>query len=216
MRFQEVKEAVIPKEEHILKAYHSIYQNCQHYLQQVDNRPDRYPLWRGMKYMGHGNVYNAEDIDVGKKQVRLTNRKPLDTPQEDHDALNSFMQREYEHPFRNGLFATGADHVAAGYGDTDEPYAIFPIGKFDILWHRDIGDTWNDFFDSPAYYEYKHVEKIPLDELVYKMFEEYYGPYEEGDLQEAIDSGMEIMIWVKEYYYMRAEFLPGFEAWLNK
>ena len=214
MKFQDIEEAAIPEEEHVVHMYHNIYMNCQPFLKQIGD-PSKNIMWRGIKYISRGMVHDLAELDVGIKDVRLGDRKPLDTDADDHQALNNYLNTMYGHPYRSALFATGAKHVAESYGTGEEPFAIFPIGDFDFLWHPQIGDFFGEFFDTGAYEDYK-AEGVPADELVEIMFEEYFGPFNDDDLVEAIHSDHEIMVWVKKYYYMKPEYLPGFKAWLSK
>lgn len=223
MKFQDILESNISQEEHIIEMYHNIYQNCQPFLQEIDKRPADNPLYRGIKYLGAGHVYDAEELDVGIKTARLGSRKPIDMPNEDHEALNKYLTIEYGHPYRSAVFATGSDHVAVNYGDQDEPFVIFPVGKFEFIWHREIGDFYGEFYDSPVYQDLSggpngdpDYQPMELDDMIAHLFDEYYEPFQTGDMISAIQSDHEIMIWVDKYYYMKPEFVRGFQEWLSK
>lgn len=144
MRFQEILEASSPDhaDEELVQFFHRMYQECQPFLKAIGGDPTKYIAYRGMEdrtMVGRG----LED-DYGIKSVRLEDRHPKDTPEEGHNALNQYFELKHGHPFRNGLFVTGSIMTADAYG---EPYAIFPIGKFEYLWNPNIDDLTTEVYD---------------------------------------------------------------------
>jgi len=131
MRFQQILEAQAKIDPKIEVMFHNIYQNCQPYLKAVKNKPYDSAMFRGIKHA---------DEDFGKKDVRLANRKPVDTGKLEHNQLNAALEELYGHPYRNGLFVSGNWNVASAYGDL---YSVFPIGKFEYIWHEYIDDLYS-------------------------------------------------------------------------
>jgi len=142
MRYRELVEADVPVSEELMQVFHNMKAECRPFLKEIDNRPARWIMYRGMndqRIIGKG----LED-DYGIKTVRLTDRRPKDTPEEGHASLNEYFNKHYGHPYRNGLFVTGNEMAAESYG---MPYAVLPIGKFDYIWNRDIDDMTTEIYD---------------------------------------------------------------------
>lgn len=167
------------------KMLKQIKTRCQPFLQQVK---DPFTLYRGLE----PGLYTGELPPMFlKKQARLTDRIPTAMGRDDHNAINHYFKQEFKRPFRNGVFVTGDIAESQGYGDG---YVVFPIGKFEFLWSPKIDDInyqkqdliWNDRnMDSDE------------SELIRGLKE---AKYTTENLQAAIKSKHEIMIWCKEYF----------------
>ena len=150
MNFREIKEAAkLPKKTEAI--FHEIYQNCQQYLQEVGNKPYKYAMYRGISGIASSAIpglagHDFDESTFGKKDVRLNDRKPLDTGEQEHAQVNAALKELYGHPYRNGLFVSGNYNVASGYGDL---YCVFPIGKYEYIWH----DTIDDLYSHVAGYD---------------------------------------------------------------
>lgn len=190
-----------------------IKKQCKPFLAEIKNQPLEYPLWRGFKAP-------ADARNAGMKLARLEERNPESTSPQDHMALNNFFVRRYGHPYRNGIFATGMEQQAQDYG---RAYMIYPIGKFDYLWHTQIYDMYGDVIaktESPRgeklWWAYAndlgiHDEdkfEMLLDNADLTDFLNWLwikNGWKKTDLVKAIKSENEIMIWAEKYYYLSAE-----------
>ena len=219
--------------------YHKIFQNCQPFLQQINNEVNHHTLYRGIT--GLPDSDNPETGEpyanrwMGTKQVRLDGRKPLDTYYAIHDDFNKWFEEHYGHPYRNGLFVSGTSTVAEAYGSLR---AVFPIGKFEYLWHPKIADLhgelvqdseehWKDYAshlgliadDDEDGYDagYELSTDVPAGDLLDFVIEKKFGKFKNDDLVKGIHKARtEIMIWVQEYYYLHPSYLQVFEEWLSK
>ena len=213
MKFQEILEAPLNVDADTMAIFHNAYQECQPFLQQINNQPYKHMILRGMKdlsYPGHG----LPD-DAGIKTTRLDDRVPNDTPEEIHNLANEYFTQKHGHPYRNGLFVTGYEMTAEAYG---KPYAVFPIGKFDFIWNENISDFTTDVAD----YVMQDIEEFAErgdgfwpEDLGKSM--RMFGPYTENNgMIKAIENGGEIMIWCQEYYYMTMDIARKFEQFVSK
>ena len=166
---------------------------CMDYINEVgiDNIfDDTNNLFRGV---------TSEHRPVIVKNVRLTNRKTLDTPNDLHTALNSFFTDKFGEPFRNGLFAVNDRRAANEYvngGAGGYVYIIFPFNDYKFVWSPEINDMWIAF---------KQVRSLYTDEYdddLIKWFIEYLdseGNYTNTNLRAAISSSNEIMFRCDQY-----------------
>ena len=212
--------------------YHNIYQNCQPFLQEINNEPSKHTMHRGIPRLEHSEENPHYDI-MGIKDVRLSNRLPKDTIQKDHDEINDYLNQVYGHPYRNGLFVTGIKSVAEGYGTA---FAIFPIGKFDYIWHPEITDLYTEFLEPENVGEhwedyaasmgkdlpevddwYAFQENYGVTDLMDFVFDGKKGHYKSNELIRGINRARtEIMIWVDQYYYLHPTYVRALETWLSK
>ena len=168
-----------------------IKKNCQPYLSQVE---DPMKLRRGVS-----RNYKADPINgrpqFGKKQGHLTGREPLGGPMRTHhDAVNKYFTSEFGYPFRNGILSTGDQMMASGFG-TD--VAIFPIGEFKFLWSPSVEDLNQQISIEWAAFRLDAAPES-VERLIIGLISEI--GYQTTDLQAAIESKNEIMIWAEEYY----------------
>lgn len=170
-----------------------VNRDCKPYLEHIDNDIMRYQMYRGLEKFGK-NVF--------KKTARLDDRKPAATGQEKHDRINDYFEREFDHPYRNGVFASGDTSMAGTYGMV---HVIFPIGNFEFLW----SDSVNDMAYDIKWGSVGGFQNVPPSQEVVDNVMSTAG-YTTGHLQDAILSGNEIMLWCKEYYAVRRSI---FQDW---
>ena len=174
-----ITESIITEDE--FKRYLDIIKrDCQPYLQQ-NSQPITKPLLRGMK----------ENKPLIKKEVRKKNRKTLDTHSSIHKVVNKAFVENFGVPFRNALFVTGSTLEAGGYGNR---YIIFPIGEFKYIWSEEVKDLYVILA--------RKFDQIPNKKILNQIYEYFKDPnlYKSTDLDSAIESGSEIMIWCDSYY----------------
>ena len=117
-----------------LKVYADIVDKCKPYLQEIHWNVAEVVMYRGLL---NSKGFEARGMDAGIKQARLSSRRPRDSSQEVHDDMNVFFDKNYGHPYRDGVFVSGRRSEAGSYG---EAYAIFPVGEYDYIWHPDVTD----------------------------------------------------------------------------
>ena len=188
MRYHELTEKEdYRKPVNLKKNIALIKRDCQPYLSQVK---DPMMLRRGVARKG-------DRMAFGKKQAHLTGRNPRGVQmKKHHEAVNKYFTSEFGLPFRNGVMASG-DQMMVGVFGTD--VAVFPIGEFKFLWSpnvRDLNDQiimkWADEVLHSNLHRRKEESK--LIDLISNS------GYQTTDLQAAIESKNEVMIWVEEYY----------------
>lgn len=179
-------EVEINNNDDALEMVAAINRDCKPYLDAIDHNPAHYPLYRG--------VGSESDLFI-IKSVRLDGRRPSDSAQNVHDALNDYFIQKFEEPFRDAMFAAGTDIVAESFGNL---YLVFPVGQFTFIWSPEVTDLVTEWSSS-------------LDDIV----DTEYGPrsdmnrfmnqfdYTNKNLQAAIQSNKEIMIRCEEYYGVR-------------
>ena len=155
--------------------------DCMPYLKMI-GPPSEIIAWRGME-----GKYESDSF--GKHKAHLTDRRPSSTTPRLHTFLNKWFTTNFGQPFRNGVFVTGDIDTAETYA---EPYAIFPIGNFQYLYHKEIDDLFTGIQLS-----YSTPKLKVLNQL-----EEIKDGYRTVGMDIAIRSGNEIMLWVEEYYYV--------------
>lgn len=171
------------------EAMATVKRDCQPYLQQNDEPLGNNALLRGL----------TGGDEFLKKQVRLTDRTPLDNPTDVHNELNKFFTRKYGAPFRNAMFCTGSRRDTRRYGKT---YLVFPIGEFKFLWSSDVKDlylAWDNFNHRNS------RSRTKVQDFV-KGLED--ANYSTTNLKGAISSGAEIMIICESYYALSDYSLP--------
>lgn len=205
MRYYELTEAVTlsmprseagqarlaAKSDEIKKGLTLIKKYCQPYLSQVK---DPMKLRRGVSRDMEADPDTGRPM-FNKKQAHLEDRWPRGGNMKEYSTLvNDYFTKEFGLPFRNGIMTTGDQLQSSGFG-TD--VAVFPIGEFKFLWSRQVTDlnytisSWNMSWDDDA-------EFGGMEEQLIKAIGE--SNYQTTDLQAAIESKSEIMIWAEEYY----------------
>ncbi len=169
-----------------------IKRDCQPYLSQVK---DPMKLRRGVSRDMKADPSMGRPA-FNKKSAHLTGRNPRGTQmKEHHDAVNDYFTSEFGFPFRNAVMTSGDQLQSSNFG---VDVAVFPIGEFKFLWapnvrdlNHEINSTWAvEIFGA---HRFRDMERI-LIELISKA------GYQTTDLEKAIESKVEIMIWVEEYY----------------
>jgi len=166
----------------IKKAVALIKRDCQPYLSQVK---DPMKLRRGVSR--DMNAHETGRPLFNKKLAHLPDRIPRGSYMSKwHPVVNDYFTLEFGLPFRNSVITTGNQLQSSNFG-TD--VAVFPIGNFKFLWSPNVYDL------NHVYVEWKinGSEQKLLNALK-------TANYQTTDLQTAIESNHEIMIWVEEYY----------------
>lgn len=179
--------------EDLIKGVALIKRDCQPYLSQVQ---DPMALRRGVS-----RDYDADETGrpiFNKKKAHLTDRRPK-ANSEYHKFVNKYFTSEFGYPFRNAIM-TVADQMHSSMFGIDS--AVFPIGQFMFLWSSQIKDL-NHNVQSMA--DARGFSALPDIKFADKEEEALYNGlknanYQTTDLQAAIESKNEIMIWCKEYY----------------
>ena len=105
-----------------------------------------------------GTLYRLEsrnrDKPIWKKPVRK-DRRPLDTTEEIHKAMDNLFLKEFGWRARSqGLFcwARMFSHPAFGMK------LVFPVGNYEYLWSDKVEDLWNALASAPGMEPEKNVE----------------------------------------------------------
>ncbi len=188
--------------------------NCLPFIREW-KRCSSYPH---MLYSGRPSEYKKVII---KKKVRQ-DRRPKDTPIEIHKAFDDRFHKEFGIRARSQcIFTVGNPNTAKFYG---KPYAIFPVGKFEVIWSPQITDLYGDLLDflnrpensrmlnSALRYdlslekELRYLDSYLMDELI--EFIENDFPikkiYKKGKMCESFDYyDNEVMVHCKEWVGVR-------------
>ena len=106
-----------------------IKQNCQPFLQMTD-----LPLYRGQGSLLNFNIFEKARVEQIRKD-----RRPKDTPEYVQIALDNWFFQNYGFkPRSQGLFCSGSGVEARVYGKL---HYVFPVGKFEHLWMRPVGQV---------------------------------------------------------------------------
>jgi hypothetical protein len=115
--------------ETFMKKWSVISKDCKPIIDVYKKNPDSY-LYRGDS--------RARDFIV--KKVRK-DRYPKDTPQDWHEAFDDALKDNFGWNARSeGLFCTADTAMSGGYGNA--LYVVFPKGKFDYIYSREIKDLY--------------------------------------------------------------------------
>lgn len=169
-----------------------IISDCQPFLDAIDGEVNEYRMYRGIK----------SNEDFMKKKIR-SNRKSSSTPSRVQEAIDDYFEEQFGIRYRsNSMFASGSSTTVHNYGN---PYIVFPIGKYQILWSKQIEDL---FMDLPRDLRLEtNVEDLSEEQLKEKIYNFFNNSnYQEGNLKSAIKSENEIMITGKGYYAISEEF----------
>jgi len=157
-----------------------------------------------------------------------TNRVPMGSSWELHNLFDNEFYKKFGWKARsNSIFCTGLEDIAMTYG---MGYIVFPIGNFKYLWSMEAKDLYIYCLQN-FIIDHKHLEgqafttvakkfngskviqsetEIELERLVkekQKKIDKVMKSYKTTGLNEAIDSGSEIMINCKEYYALHHSVL---------
>lgn len=190
MRLREVLEA--DDFSHIVE---TIKQHCQPYIE-ILKQNNGECLFRGSN---SGKAYPGHIKLIKPNLTRI----PLDTPIPIHNFLNDKFQSKFHFPYRNGIFATGNQPRAAGYGSVS---VLFPVGELKFIWSPKIEDLFAAIDTTIANNRYgKEVDSneerldntMPVDDYNNKplldKLNQYINTYKNSDLINATESEHEVM-----------------------
>ena len=188
----------------------SIIRDCKPFLKEIDYEVDKYKLYRGTT--GSDSIISVKP--VFKQYARLNDRKPMNSSRVMHDFLNSWFEKNYGHPFRNGVFVTGDMNFAENYGFIN---VIFPIGEFEYLWsptyedlYVHLGKLCIELKEKGILQRDYNCKEINKDTKIMKyILDNKMVEFKNNDLKSAIKSGHEIMLWCKSYYSIPLEILSN-------
>lgn len=173
----------------------NVKENCQPFLKECkSNNSSPFILYRGV------NEYST----VVHKDVRLTDRKPLNMNVLLHQKINFYMEDHFGHPYRNAMFCTGV-HEDAYYGE--RAYFAFPAGNYDFIYaqnqnYSDLYNSWNAWS--------RESEHLPRHQLVMQddIADRFLANanYSTENIVRAAASKSEVMIWCGSYYGVQSQF----------
>jgi len=155
-----------------------------------------YGLWRGIM---------DKDLPVLTLSSRLSQRSPRDTPPTVHNEVNKFFINNYGRPWRNAVFATSSVQIASEY--SSQVYKIFPVGDFEFLWSTNSTDMTDTL---------EKLDNPETAEEIESLFREYNVDFLDYDLEAAIKSDNEIMIWADKYYAVNYDYIETFHEFLMR
>lgn len=190
-----------------------LLENCKPFLNDMGGFKEF--LYRGMN----------KRVDTGIVELSTSkDRMPVDTKRKAHEKLDIFFKNRYGWKARseNVVFAFGSPTPARHYGI---PYLIFPIGKYEYLWSKQVFDLTNTFAAYAAdwiirnmgaeYLNDTHVQNLPnmkeYDTLIDEFSDELLSTYIKGKsgdrgIYDAAKSGNEVMIHCDKYYLVDIKF----------
>ncbi len=117
-----------------------------------------FPVYRGMfherdkrsieQLLPHSqSIDHKSEVDISESIFMLKvnkQRKPTDSPQWLHDALNENIEAKTGIAFRSkSVFVVPSADIASNYG---MPYIVFPIGDYDYAWSTILLDAMYDLY----------------------------------------------------------------------
>jgi len=127
-------------------------------------------------YRGFTNLPNINTIIKTRK-----NRKPSNLDFKLHYEIDNYFFKRFGIKFRSqSVFCTGDIETAKAYGKVAE---IKPIGDFEVCWSPKCFDM----------FEIEDYPKMDIEEFIIR------NEYQIGNLEEAIKSGNEIMLYCDSY-----------------
>lgn len=190
----------------VQEALDLIFKNCDPYI--TESKGD-----------GIGNLYRGSDRLKGNTFLKLKprkDRKPKDSSSKFHNMANKYFKKHHGVNARSeGVFATNNSDSARHYGKLG---VVFPIGEFSYLWNPIVGDLYWDVSakrKSPS--EVGFLERIWMkilgvystletDDEYEQRIEDVIKSYKSTNLQKAIVSNNEVMLFCKEYYLIEYNF----------
>lgn len=173
-----------------------IRKDCSYFIKLRESEK-RIPIVRATK----------KPIEKIQKFFQRFDRKPLDTPIEFSELLNTYLKKIFKwEPRKQGTFAQSSYFAINSYGKV---YFFFPIGEFKFIWNTKI----NDFFMFLENMEIvwktnggiKVNYNIPFDKVEEILRKQVLPYYVDNDLVGAIKSGHEIMFNCLKGYYLIEE-----------
>ena len=159
-----------------------IITDCSEYISLLKECPKGYFLYRGFRGAIVDFWLFTHDF----------NRKPLHTPQEIHDRINTIYEAQFGWKIRSGVFCFGSKSLARvppslTYG---KQYLLFPVGAFNFVFSPEHFDLFISLSD-------KTITEDTLPNIAFRN----------GSLKDAIESGdhgaglsHEICVNVLNYY----------------
>lgn len=135
-------------------------------------------------------------------------RTPRDTPKHVHNYVDELFYDEFGIRARsNTLFCSMDAHAVKTYGD---PYLIFPIGQYKLIWSPEISDFYGDIIQDAEGYDERTIERTMEREI-----EDAVETYKITKVLPDISTYSEIMLYCKKYYALNYYlFLPKVIEWL--
>ncbi len=123
-----------------------IKRDCQPWLKEAGKNL----FYRGLDSKSSGGYLKPLfDTDLFLKGSVRNDRRPKDSPNWLHDALNDYFISKVGVPLRSASLFVAADYgLASNYGKT---YMIFPIGNFNYAWSKHTADPAYEMFMSAAH-----------------------------------------------------------------
>ena len=154
-----------------------------------------YAKW--VLFRGEGTIIPSGFISKVPRQ----NRQPQATPQEVHNALNTFFIEKFGWPARNGVFAIGRRGIAMDYGYS---YVFFPVNGYKYVYSPEISDLFSQLPAKGQFLKWIDVKKaVYFSEELPKMLKGFY--YTDINLVRAVTDGFrditapEVMFKCKKY-----------------
>jgi len=155
-------------------------------------------------YRGSKDIKKIWEIKVPR-----SDRKPKDMPVWMQKALDDVFEKDWGwRPRLQGVFATGDDDQASGYG---EEYIFVPIGNFEYLWSTAIDDLFTELCINNDF-SYMHGDSKKLA-TYFKNEMGWADSYRDNDLKRAIWGGGEIMFKCKSYLMINRELSDVYDSW---
>lgn len=186
MRLFEIEQTPIEEAKLFIK------RNCSEYLEQVDNNPAIWSLWRG--------IMTGFDADMVVRPIRK-DRVSRDTDPDFHNLLiQAFNKAGLTANRDNSIFCTGSRNTARDYGN--KLVHVMPIGPFDFSWSPTLYDLYGatgEEFEDKIGRDVTPEFKDQINSYIAKH-------YTDHDLKAAIISKHEIMIACEEVLLISIPF----------
>ena len=132
-RFTPVEFDTVFTEDKVMKMAMLLFRDCKEYV-------------KDLKRTGEVMYRGAKGGDM-TKIVPRKDRSPKDMPRDVHEELDSLFKHKFGWNARSeGVFCSGDLGQARGYGDA--VFTVWPIGKYKILWNKDVFDLFEKMKDD--------------------------------------------------------------------
>lgn len=161
-------------------------------------------LWRGINKINKRDIVYENDSHLISHNRVNKDRKSTNT----NDIVHRLFDEEFHahlgiKPRSNGVFATSNYNSAKiFYTDNGEPFMIFPIGEYKIVWSKYINDLYFEIEEEDWYndLEFGESDDPLVMERVKGEISKLVKTYQMSDLKSALMSGNEISIICDDYY----------------
>ena len=153
-------------------------------------------------YLFRGSRQSRFKQDFIEKTMHDT-RPPKDTPKHIHNYINRLYKAKFSWNVRDGVSTTGDLMIAGMYGDS---YVVVPTNGFKFVWNTEQHDMTANLVNSMHLVPSPGGEYTTGDPEIIKTpeFRQWAFNYVDKsiatNLDRAIKSNHEIMIWSKKYY----------------